>query len=845
MNQLFERGQFGYATHQMVDGVLTLTSYNSYLVKTFGDDVVQYLQNPIKDKYLNHIMYDHQWLRMYHDVVNDHKIRVFTNIFNDPNQWFRFLVIPTSIDEVTTIIISLPISHNDTWVKEALYQKIVTNIIDAVQILNIDLNFIVAASSNRDYFKEDRNRDPVAFIDSQLKSKPSEIQKKIKTFLAGEGSIFLKFESDEYISDGQKLTIRSFLTRLIDENGQPIGVVGLTKNITSRLENLKHLQSEHNMLEAILHSTAEGIYGIDLQGECTFCNESCLNLLGYQFQEELIGHNMHALIHHHNAAGDVSYYHQSHTHHLLTTGNPLTRVETTIWRKDGTSFIGECYGYPQRDNGVIVGAIMTFYDITKIKSAIANLEESERSKSILLQNIPGMAYRCRFDHQWTMTFVSEGIVELLGYQPEEMLYNRDVTFNDVIDAEFQDYLWKRWNEVLPNHKKFREEYRIHTKDGQEKWVLELGQGIYGEASDVIAIEGIVIDITEQKRRQHEAEFLNIHDQLTGLYNRIYFDSMVEQLDQPKYYPLTYMMGDINGLKLVNDAYGHEYGNQHILKVVEIIKQNFQKQEVVARIGGDEFGILLPNTSKETAYLVLKNLQERLKKYNLDKDAYVPELSVSFGFETKNDSSLPFLTIAKNAEDYMNRRKLLERNSSHSSILNSIKTTMFERSQETEEHAERMAFLTHNLGIKFHLTQLQLDLLSLFASLHDIGKVGISDQILKKPGPLTIEEWDEMKKHPEIGYRICLSSPELTAISEFVLSHHERWDGTGYPRGLKHDDIPILSRILAIVDAYDSMTNDRIYRKALSKQVALEEIKDKAGTQFDPVIAEAFIIMMEK
>jgi HD-GYP domain-containing protein (c-di-GMP phosphodiesterase class II) len=144
-----------------------------------------------------------------------------------------------------------------------------------------------------------------------------------------------------------------------------------------------------------------------------------------------------------------------------------------------------------------------------------------------------------------------------------------------------------------------------------------------------------------------------------------------------------------------------------------------------------------------------------------------------------------------------------------------------------------------------LTQLQLDLLSLFASLHDIGKVGISDQILKKPGPLTIEEWDEMKKHPEIGYRICLSSPELTAISEFVLSHHERWDGTGYPRGLKHDEIPILSRILAIVDAYDSMTNDRIYRKALSKQAALEEIKDKAGTQFDPVIADAFIIMMEK
>jgi diguanylate cyclase (GGDEF)-like protein len=306
-----------------------------------------------------------------------------------------------------------------------------------------------------------------------------------------------------------------------------------------------------------------------------------------------------------------------------------------------------------------------------------------------------------------------------------------------------------------------------------------------------------------------------------------------------------MIGDINGLKLVNDGYGHEFGDYHIKKVVEIIRRNVRPQDIVARIGGDEFAILFPNTTTEDVYTIFKNIIEDTRIYNKQKESYVPELSISMGFNTKNNTYTLFQEITKSAENFLNRRKLLERSSSHSDILRSIQTTMFERSQETEEHAERLAQLTHRLGVLFHLSQLELDLLNLFSPLHDIGKVGINDQILKKPGALTEEEWIEMKKHPEIGYRICLSSPELASIADFVLAHHERWDGTGYPLGLKGEQIPILSRILSIVDAYDSMTNDRVYRKALAKESALKEISDKAGTQFDPTIAKTFIKMMEK
>jgi len=134
----------------------------------------------------------------------------------------------------------------------------------------------------------------------------------------------------------------------------------------------------------------------------------------------------------------------------------------------------------------------------------------------------------------------------------------------------------------------------------------------------------------------------------------------------------------------------------------------------------------------------------------------------------------------------------------------------------------------------------MDELALLAVLHDIGKVGIKESVLQKPGPLTAEEWEEMKKHPEIGYRIAQNTPELATVAEYILSHHERWDGRGYPRGLKGEEIPLICRILAVADAYDAMTNDRTYRKAMSREKAIDEIRRNAGTHFDPQVADIFL-----
>jgi HD-GYP domain-containing protein (c-di-GMP phosphodiesterase class II) len=216
------------------------------------------------------------------------------------------------------------------------------------------------------------------------------------------------------------------------------------------------------------------------------------------------------------------------------------------------------------------------------------------------------------------------------------------------------------------------------------------------------------------------------------------------------------------------------------------------------------------------------------------------INLSLGVGTKDNMDIDFLQTIKAAENYMYQSKLLEKKSSHSAIISSIKATMLEKSHETEAHAERLVTLSRKVGLSLNLSQSEIDNLELLATLHDIGKVGVADQILNKPGKLNNEEWDEMKKHPEIGYRIATSTPELTSIANYILSHHERWDGSGYPQNIAGNQIPLLSRIIAIIDAYDAMTQDRPYRKAIANKDAINEIIKNKGTQFDPEIVEIFI-----
>lgn len=435
--------------------------------------------------------------------------------------------------------------------------------------------------------------------------------------------------------------------------------------------------------------------------------------------------------------------------------------------------------------------------------------------------------------------VNDSFTETFGYTRKQAL---DKTILELSIYHLLDEYLQVMEKFLRQGFCINEEVVFSCRDGTTFVGLVSIKGVMKDG--VACVSNYIRDMTEQKAKDREALFIANHDQLTGLFNRHFFESEMVRLDHEEFYPLTILIGDINGLKMINDAFGHKVGDAVIIEIAEKIRSCCSENDVLARIGGDEFACLIPNTDEAQAYKKLIEIQvacEYCAKTYLEKVSYS---NFSLGFATKVSTEENISDIVKLAEDHMHRRKMLEHKSSRNAIIASIKATMVERNLETELHAERVIANSRKIGEAINLSTSELDKLELLATLHDIGKVGIDNEILLKPGPLTDREWIVMRKHPEIGYRIAMSTPELVPIAEMILFHHERWDGGGYPHKISGEKIPLLSRIIAITDAYDAMTNDRPYRDAMDCASALDELRRCSGTQFDPNLVEVFLKVIE-
>lgn len=470
--------------------------------------------------------------------------------------------------------------------------------------------------------------------------------------------------------------------------------------------------------------------------------------------------------------------------------------------------------------------------------------KSERMKLRLLDNIPGMAYRCIFDRNWTMEYISDGCKGLTGYDPEELIQNSMISFNEVILEEHRENVWETLNIAASENRPYNLEYQIRTKDNRLKWVYEQGQAIYDIDGQIEALEGIIVDVTHQKKREEQINFLTYHDSMTGLYNRRYFTEVSSQLIFDDALPISVIIGDINGLKMINDAFGHEFGDCLIKESANILKESVRSSDIVTRIGGDEFAIFLPHTPKDTARTVLERIERGIMSYNEDNRDTPIKISISLGLDTVNTRDESLDEAIRNAEDIMYKNKLFEHRSSHNSILASIRGMLSRRGEMREENLSTLQCIAQKLGEELRLDEEMIQQLIILASIHDLGKVTIDSELLSKKEPLTNEEWEVLRRHPEMGYRIAMASMDLAAIADYILSHHERWDGKGYPSGLKGEEIPLLSRIIAIIDAYDAMTGGRPYRERLTREDAIVEIMDNAGTQFDPDLAEVFVRLLK-
>ncbi|MFW5976441.1 MAG: diguanylate cyclase [Bacillota bacterium] len=368
------------------------------------------------------------------------------------------------------------------------------------------------------------------------------------------------------------------------------------------------------------------------------------------------------------------------------------------------------------------------------------------------------------------------------------------------------------------------DYKIPEK------MLEILRIIFSQFS--AAIDNIILFSNIQKTAHY--------DELTGLHNRTYFDEKIKELDVPENYPLSIVYGDVNGLKITNDVFGHHEGDKILKAIAEVMQKVCRQQDLIVRWGGDEYIIFLPRTEAGDVDKIIKRLKNNCSK---KKDLKV-SLNVALGYSTKSKSEESIHEVIKQAEEKMYKQKLLESKKFRQQLVSSLYERMLNKSQESAVHTDKMLRLSQKFGQKIGLSGRKMEDLKTLAVVHDIGNVAIDDTILNKEDDLTNREWKEIRKHPEIGYRIARASFELAPLADYILSHQENWDGTGYPLQKEKDNIPFLSRIIRIIDAYEVMLEERSYSGAISKEEALKELKYYSGTKFDPELVKEFVSLIK-
>lgn len=488
----------------------------------------------------------------------------------------------------------------------------------------------------------------------------------------------------------------------------------------------------------------------------------------------------------------------------------------------------------------IGGYVINVTESMRIEQKMKFEQEKAQTYLDIIENII-----VALDNKGNITLLNNKGCKVLGISEEEAIGIKWV--DNFIPKEIRKNIEKVFEDVFDQQAELAKQHEniIVTRTGKEILVNWYNSILHDIDGNVVGVISSGEDVTEKRQYQNNLRELSYKDSLTGLYNRRYYEENLVDIDNEDNYPITIAMGDINGLKLINDAFGHNAGDDLLVSAANAIRESCRDTDLVARIGGDEFVIVMAKTSEIEAEKIIHSIHKKSKKIKIESI----ELSISFGIKTKYNSFESIQEVYRAAEDLMYREKLLEIPSMRSGAIETILNTLYEKDKNSEIHSRTVSLISEKLAKAYGLSRQDTAEVKTAGLLHDIGKIIIPTSIINKDGKLTNEEYATMKNHSEIGFRILNSTSDMRSISNIVLCHHERWDGLGYPRGIKGEDIPLKARMISIADAFDAMTSERTYKDKISNEDALKEIMKYSGIQFDPnlckVLEEHYNNIIEK
>lgn len=602
------------------------------------------------------------------------------------------------------------------------------------------------------------------------------------------------------------------------------------------VDNSNHgIKRSAENLNTMIERLANAVWIFDMHGFVKDVNVQATIDSGYS-KEELIG------IHINNLDVSLTENQYKEAFDNSTKGVFIQHVGK-IKRKDGSLIdIEGDFSLIEIDGELL--SICTTRDIsdklkyqTALKEAKHSIEDeklklrkSQDRNQAIINVLPDMLF----------IYNTEGyFVDFLTANEDKLLFPKSAflgkKISEIMPQNIADKAMESIKKTIETGKVQKFEYSLDVDNKTQYFETRIVQS---SDNEVLAI---VRDITAQHHEQELILELSYKDILTDLYNRRYFEKTLDEIESNPFEILCILMIDVNGLKLTNDAFGHLAGDELLKKVSSILQEECPDDSIICRVGGDEFVVLLLGYDNEYAEKLVNNIYDVVEGQTVNNVI----LSVSIGWETREKETQSLLDVYVKAENHMFRKKLVESRSMRHNTIQAIFEALNKKNVREKIHSEQVSIISGQIGRVMGFKEQVVKEIEMTGLLHDVGKISISDSILDKPGPLTDEEYEQIKKHSESGYQILKTADSYSVLADYVLSHHERFDGKGYPRGLKGDEIPMISRIICVADAYEAMISSRPYRRGMSSSLALEEIKRNSGSQFDPVVVKYLQKVLDK